>query len=118
MQLNIEMREKDGACLLDLTGRITLGEECSSLREAVKKLLAEKKETILLNLKSVERVDSCGIGILVELVILSAKQGTHLRLYSVPSRVYNSLVIHRLVQAFDIFDTEEAALSGTRAATA
>src|SRR3989338_11142170 len=80
MQLTISQRETQGVTVLDLAGRVTLGEECNTLRDTLKKLLAGGQKRILLNLKEVNRVDSSGIGILVEGVILAAKDDAALKL--------------------------------------
>ncbi len=111
MNLTINQRETQGVTVLDLAGRITLGEECNALRAALKEQLAGGKKKILLNLKEVNRVDSSGIGILVEGVILAAKDDAALKLASLDRVVYNVLRTHRLLPAFEVFDTEPDALS-------
>ena len=111
MQLTINQRETQGVAVLDLAGRITLGEECNALRETLKGLLAAGRKKILLNLKEVNRVDSSGIGILVEAVILAAKDDAALKLASLDRVVYNVLRTHRLLPAFEVFDSEPDALA-------
>src|SRR3989338_6324260 len=111
MQLTISQRETQGVAVFDLSGRITLGEECNTLRETLKGLLAAGRKKILLNLKEVNRVDSSGIGILVEGVILAAKDDAALKLVNLDRVVYNVLRTHRLLAAFEVFDTETEALA-------
>jgi len=111
MPLTISQRETQGVTVLDLVGRITLGEECNTLRHTLKGLLAAGRKRILLNLKEVNRVDSSGIGILVEGVILAAKDDAALKLVNLDRVVYNVLRTHRLLAAFEVFDTEPEALS-------
>ena len=111
MQLTISQRETQGVTVLDLAGRVTLGEECNTLRDTLKKLLAGGQKRILLNLKEVNRVDSSGIGILVEGVILAAKDDAALKLVNLDRVVYNVLRTHRLLAAFEVFDTEPEALA-------
>jgi len=111
MQLTIQEREAQGATVLDLAGRITLGEECNALREHLKKLLAAGRKKILLNLKEVARVDSSGIGILVESVILAAKDDAQFKLANLDRVVHNVLRTHRLLQAFEVYETEAEALA-------
>jgi len=111
MQLSIGTRAKQGVTVLDLTGRIVAGEECDSLRKTIKELLASNNKKILLNMGDVTRVDSTGIGGLVESAILTAKQNGELRLVNVPRLIYNVLSTHRLLQAFDICANEEEALA-------
>jgi anti-sigma B factor antagonist len=111
MQLSINTRERQGVAVLDLSGRIVAGEECESLRKTIKDLLAANQKKILLNMADVSRVDSTGIGIMVESVIFAAKQAGQLKLLSLPRLIYNVLSTHRLLQAFDICPNEEEALA-------
>lgn len=111
MKLNIQAREVHEVAVLDLSGKIVLGEECSSLREQVMQLLAANKNKILLNLGEVSHVDSSGIGLLVEAVLFTAKQGGQLKLVN-PSRILvNTLSIARLLSAFEIYANEAEALA-------
>ena len=111
MQLSINAREKGNATVLDLSGRIVAGEECESLRKTIKELLTANQKKILLNMGEVGRIDSTGIGGLVESVILTAKQGGQLKLVNLPRLIHNVLSTHRLLQAFDICANEEEALA-------
>jgi anti-sigma B factor antagonist len=111
MDLNINRREKQGVIILELNGRVVTGEECESFRHQIKELLASRQMSILLNLGEVTRIDSTGIGALVESVILTAKQGGRLKLFGVPRLIRNILSTHRLLQAFDIYETEEEAVA-------
>jgi anti-sigma B factor antagonist len=112
MQLTITAREKQGVTVLDLSGRIVAGEECDSLRKKIQELLASNQTKILLNLAQVTRIDSTGIGMLVEAVIDTARKSAHLKLTNLPRLIYNVLFTHRLVQAFEIHSNEEEALAG------
>jgi anti-sigma B factor antagonist len=111
MQLSINTRERQGVTVLDLSGRIVAGEECESLRKTIKDLLAANQKKILLNMGDVSRIDSSGIGGLVESVIFAAKQGGQLKLVNLPRLIHNVLSTHRLLQAFDICPNEEEALA-------
>lgn len=111
MDLSIRIREDHGVTVLDLSGRLVLGEPCQSLRQQLKELLAASKKKILLNMNDVTRVDSTGIGILVEAVILTVKEGGQLKLVNLPHLVRNTLVLHRLMPAFEVYDNEGEALT-------
>ena len=111
MPLTINQKERDGVVILELIGRLVSGVECESFRALIRGLLASKQLNILVNLAEVERIDSTGIGVMVESVILTAKAGGRLKLFYVPRLIRNILSTHRLLQAFDIFDTEDAAIA-------
>ena len=111
MQLTINPREHHGVTVLDLKGRIEAGDECDALRDTLKNLLAAEHPRILLNMGEVTRVDSTGVGMLVEAVINAAKKGGELKLASLPKLVRGVLIVHKLLQAFDVYDNEEQALA-------
>ena len=111
MQLTISQREKQGVIILELNGRLVLGEECEAFRGLIRELLAARKSHILVSLADVVRIDSTGIGAMVESVILTAKQGGRLKLFHLPRLIRNILTTHRLLQAFDIYETEDEALA-------
>jgi anti-sigma B factor antagonist len=111
MQLTIDHREVQGARVLNLSGRIIAGPECDSVRSFIKEFLANHWSNILLDLANVTRIDSTGIGMLVESVIVTAKEGGQLKLVNVPRLIHNILSTHRLLQAFDIYATEKEALA-------
>ena len=110
MQLTIDHREVQGVRVLGLSGRIIAGPECDSVRSFIKEFLANRWNHILLDLAKVTRIDSTGIGMLVESVILTTKQGGQLKLVNLPRLIHNILSTHRLLQAFDIYPTEREAL--------
>ena len=111
MNLTIQQREQKGIVILDLNGRLTLGEEANRFRELAHGLLGEGKKAILLNMTDVTHVDSSGIGALVEAVVLAANQSGRVKLFGMQRRVHNALVVHRLVQAFQIFEHEAEGLA-------
>jgi anti-sigma B factor antagonist len=111
MQLTIDHREVQGVRVLNLSGRIIAGPECDAVRSFIKEFLANHWSNILLDLANVTRIDSTGIGMLVESVIVTAKEGGQLKLVNVPRLIHNILSTHRLLQAFDIYPTEKEALA-------
>jgi anti-sigma B factor antagonist len=111
MQLSVNAREAQGISVLELSGRLIAGEECESLRNQIRELLASNHKRILLILTDLTRVDSSGIGTLVESVIVTVKDGGQFKLANVPRLAHNILVTHRLLQAFEIYSSEEEALA-------
>ena len=113
MQLTINAKESQGVVILELNGRVQLGEETNSVRNMIHDLVDQGHNQISLNLGQVSRIDSTGIGMLVEAVIYTVKHGGHLTLCKVPRLVHNILATHRLLQAFDIHASEEEAIAAT-----
>jgi len=112
MQLSVNARETQGAVILELIGRVVAGEEVDSVRKMIHDLVDHDHKKVSLNLDQVGRIDSTGIGMLVEAVIYTVKQGGQLNLYKVPRLVRNILTTHRLLQAFEIYGSEAEALAG------
>ena len=111
MQLIINTREKEDITVLDLKGKIVAGEECDALRSKFKELLTTGRKKNIVNFAEVARIDSTGIGMLVEAVINTVRDDGQLKLFNLPRLIYNILSTHRLLQAFDIYRTEEEALA-------
>ena len=116
MQLRIGAKELPGVIELDLGGRLVAGEECDAVRAKIKDLLASGQANIFLNMAEVTRIDSTGIGMMVEAAINIARQGGHLKLVKLPRLIYNVLHTHRLVQAFEVHNSEEDALASLQTA--
>ena len=111
MQLTIDGKEVEGVRVLSLNGRIVAGPEVDSVRSFIKEFLGNHWNHIVLDLANVTRIDSTGIGMLVESVILTVKEGGQLKLTRLPRLIHNILSTHRLLQAFDIYATEADALA-------
>jgi len=109
-------REAGGVTILDVEGRITLGEGNIKLREAIGSLQAKGKDRILLNLRGVEFVDSAGIGELVRTYATLRKQGAQMKLVNLNPKVYELLKTTSLTSVFDIASDEPAALKAFGAA--
>lgn len=117
MQLNINARETPSVVILELNGRIVAGEEVDSVRSMIHDLVDHNHKKISLNLEQVTRVDSTGIGMLVEAVIYTVKQGGRMNLYLVPRLVRNILTTHHLLQAFEIYGSEREAIESFEGST-
>jgi anti-sigma B factor antagonist len=109
--LSIKDRQNGSVTVLDLDGKITIGEGSVLLREAVRKLLDEGKKKLLLNLGDVSYVDSSGIGELVSSYTTTNNNGGQLKLLNQTKKIHDLLTITKLVTVFETFDDEEAAVA-------
>ncbi|MGI8494049.1 MAG: STAS domain-containing protein [Pyrinomonadaceae bacterium] len=110
-ELNIAERQAGDVTILDLSGKITIGEGSVHLRETVRRLLGEGKKKILLNLGKVGYVDSSGIGELVSSFTAVNKEGGSLKLLNLTQKIQDLLAITKLLTVFDVYDSESEALS-------
>ncbi len=110
MTMKANNRQVNGVTIVDMSGRITLGEGSVVLREAVKELLAKGQKKILLNLGDVSYIDSSGIGELVSAFTSVRNQGGELKLLKLTKKVHDLLQITKLYTVFDIKDDEAAAV--------
>ena len=111
MSMKLTTREVGGVSIVDLSGKITLGEGGVALRDEVRKLVAEGKKKIVLNLAEVNYIDSSGLGELVSAYTAVKNAGGELKLLSLTSKVRDLLVITKLVTVFDVKDDEASAVS-------
>lgn len=111
MSLKIATRQVDGVTILDLIGRITLGEGSVQLREAVRDLLAKGQKRILLNLGSVSYIDSSGLGEMVSALKTVTEQGGTIKLLNLTQKVHDVLQITKLYTVFDVRDDEAKAIA-------
>jgi anti-sigma B factor antagonist len=109
--LSIASREVDGVTVLDLGGRITLGEGSVQLREAIRDLIGKGQKKILLNLGDVSYIDSSGLGELVSAFTTSKNQGAALKLLNLTNKVKDVLQLTKLYTVFDIYDAEVTAIA-------
>ncbi len=111
MSLTMKTREVSGVTVLDLSGKITLGEGGKTLRDEVRMLLAKGVRKMVLNLAEVSYIDSSGLGELVSAYTAAKNQGGELKLVNLTHRVRDLLVITKLVTVFDVKDDEAAAVA-------
>jgi anti-sigma B factor antagonist len=109
-QLSITQREAGDVTILDLSGKITIGEGSVQLREAVRQLLENGRKKILLNLGDVSYVDSSGIGELVSSYTTANKSEGQLKLLNLTKKIQDLLAITKLLTVFEIHESEDAAL--------
>jgi anti-sigma B factor antagonist len=114
--MKVTTRQVDGVTILDLSGRITLGEGSVQLRDAIRDLLSKGSKLILLNLADVNYIDSSGIGELVSAYTTVRNQGGELKLLNLTKKVHDLLQITKLYTVFDVKDDEATAIASfTRA---
>src|SRR5205807_10487790 len=111
MSLKSSQRQVDGVTILDLSGRITLGEGSVILRDTIREILGKGEKKILLNLGDVTYIDSSGIGELVSAFTAVRKEGGELKLLNLTKKVHDLLQITKLYTVFDVKDDEAAAIS-------
>jgi anti-sigma B factor antagonist len=104
-------RQVDGITIVDLSGRITLGEGSVVLRDTIKDLLSKGNKKILLNLGDVSYIDSSGIGELVSAFTSVQRQGGELKLLNLTKKVHDLLQITKLYTVFDVKDDEATAVA-------
>jgi anti-sigma B factor antagonist len=95
-----------GVTIVDLSGRIALGEGSTGLRDLIRNLVKEGIKKILLNLRNVDYIDSSGLGELVSAFTSMRSQGGDLKLLNLTKRVRTLLQITKLLTVFDITDDE------------
>ena len=110
MSMKVTTRQVDGVTILDLSGRITLGEGSVTLRDAVHDALAKGSKKILLNLGDISYIDSSGIGELVSAFTSVKNQGGEMKLLNLTKKVHDLLQITKLYTVFDIWDNEARAI--------
>jgi anti-sigma B factor antagonist len=110
-QLQSTYRDAGPVTVLDLSGRITLGEPSALLRTTIKELLAEERLLILVNLADVNYIDSSGIGELVTAFTTVKNRGGMLKLLHLTKKVKDLLQITRLFTVFEVHENEREALS-------
>jgi len=112
--LDIQTREVNGVTLVELSGKIILGEESSALREKVKDLIASGKTKILLNLARISFIDSAGVGTLVSAYTSARSQGGEVKLSSLTKKFRETLQVTRLLTVFEVFDDDAACIASFR----
>jgi anti-sigma B factor antagonist len=103
-------RQVDGITVVDMSGRITLGEGSVILRDTIRDLIGKGQKKILLNLGDVTYIDSSGIGELVSAFTAVRREGGELKLLNLTKKVHDLLQITKLYTVFDIKDDEAAAI--------
>ena len=114
MALKMSQREVDGVTVVALDGRIVLGEENNALREKVKRLVAEGKKKIVLNVNNITFIDSAGLGTLVSSHHTAKKEGASVRLCHLDNKFQQVLQITKLLTVLYISNTEAEAVASSK----
>ncbi len=110
LHMTITTREVSHVTIVDITGRITLGDETGQLRETIHQLLDQGKKKIILNLAQVDYLDSSGVGELVSGYTAARTAGGELKLLSLTKKVHDVVQVTKLYTVFDIKDDEFTAI--------
>jgi len=110
MALTMVEKQVGGVTVLQLSGRITLGDESSQLRTKIKDVLGRGKSSLVLDLAEVTYIDSAGLGTLVAGFTSAQNQGANMKLANLTKRFDEQLHITKLVTVFDVYKSVEDAL--------
>ncbi len=110
MSMKATNRQVEGVAVVDMSGRITLGEGSVVLRDSIRDLIGKGQKKILLNLGDVTYIDSSGIGELVSAFTAVRREGGELKLLNLTKKVHDLLQITKLYTVFDIKDDEATAI--------
>jgi anti-sigma B factor antagonist len=111
MSLKISIRETEHAAILDLSGRVTLGEGLGDLRDSIREALSGDHKNILLNLANVSYIDSSGLGQLIGSYATITDRGGQMKLLNLQKKVVDLLQITKLLTVFETYTDETAALA-------
>ena len=108
--MQIAERESGSVTVLDLSGKITLGEDGNLLKDKLQSLLHQNKKNILFNLAQVSYVDSAGLGAIVSAYTTVTREGGSLKLANVTTKLQDLLSITKLLTVFETYDSEADAV--------
>ena len=110
MSVKLNTRQVGDVSVVDVAGRITLGEGSSALRDTLRDMVGKSQKKILLNLGDVSYIDSSGIGEMVSGFTTVTNHGGQLKLLGLSKRVKDLLQITKLYTVFEVFEDEAAAV--------
>jgi len=108
--MQIEQRTVGSVMILDLKGKVTLGEGDEVLKDKINSLILQGHKQMLLNLADVPYIDSAGLGEIVRTYTTVSRQGGQLKLVNLTKRITDLLMITKLLTVFETFDNEQEAL--------
>lgn len=118
--LTINNRQVNGVTIVDVAGKIALGDSNTQLHQSLKQLVADGKKNVVLNMADVSGIDSSGLGSIVAGYSTLQSAGGSLKLMNLSDRIADIMTITKLYTVFDIYDTESDAVNsfGTSEASA
>ena len=108
--MQIEERTVGDITILDLKGKMTLGEGDELLKDKVNSLMNQGRKKILMNLGDVPYIDSAGLGEIVRTYTTVSRQGGKLKLLNLTKRIQDLLAITKLLTVFETYDSEQEAI--------
>ena len=109
--MEIQERTIQGVVVLDLTGKLTIGEGDELLKERISNLIQQGHRNLLLNLGGVPYVDSAGLGEIVRTYTTVSRQGGKLKLVNLTKRITDLLAITKLLTVFETYESEDEAVN-------
>lgn len=111
MSLKLNTREVKGVVVIDVNGRLTMGEAVADIRNEIRDQVEQGARKVLLNLAEVTYIDSAGLGELTAAFTSMKNRGGQLKLLSLTKRVHDLMQITKLYTVFDVYDDEKTALA-------
>jgi anti-sigma B factor antagonist len=111
MALILNTRRVNGHIIVEVSGRLETGESCLQLRELAKRLTSEGGRYFVLNMADISHIDSAGLGLLLSIYATIRNQGGDLKLLNVGQRVMELFRMMRLVDVFQLYEDEDAAIA-------
>ena len=109
--MQIEERPSGDVIILDVTGKLTIGEGDELLKDKINSLIQQGHKKLILNLEGVPYVDSAGLGEIVRTYTTVSRQGGNLKLLNLTKRIEDLLSITKLLTVFDTYESEQDALN-------
>ncbi len=112
LPMEISVRQQNGINLLEVRGRLTIGEPSEQLNDALQSIVKNGGRKVIINLNGVPQIDSSGISSLVRISIQLAREGGAVHLVCGAGRVRDALTVTRLVEAIPTYESDSAATAG------
>jgi anti-sigma B factor antagonist len=111
MDLKLQTREVKGIMIIDLSGRLVMGEACAAIRDELRDQITHGFRKIVLNLADVTYIDSAGLGELTAAYTSAKNREGALKLMNLTKRVHDLMQITKLYTVFDVYDDEKSAVA-------